>query len=188
MKFHVSGVCSAFSSNSVGTRVTGPETFRELLTDALRKHDPSGDRTPGQHFVSLPDGAAGLVSAGVARRADVPEDGYLVRVHRGRADCYAQRTYAAKATGVAAVVYTREAYARDPEVAADEMATVPADATHVIVAVLAFAGPKAPLSPYRFVANLAGGNRDAETYTADEIRALARDVVAYDNEWIVVAG
>lgn len=187
-KFHVSNVCSAFTPAPVGTKVTDAGAFTAALALAVAAHDPAGDRTPGQHFVMLPGDALATVSAGVARRADVPEDGYVVRVHRGRADCYAARPYAARATGLAAVVYTRDAYAADPQVTAEEVAGIPGDVTHVIVAVLAFAGPKAPLSPHRFVANLAGGNRDAATYSADEMRAMAREVIAYDDEWIVVAG
>ena len=187
-KFHVSSVCGAFAASPVGTKVLDAGAFTAALSVAVEAHDTAGDRTPGQHFITLPGDALATVSAGVARRADVPEDGYVVRVHRGRADCYAARPHAAKATGLAAVVYTRAAYAADPQVTAEEVATIPGDVTHVIVAVLAFAGPRAPLSPHRFVANLAGGNRDAATYTADEMRAMARDIAAYDDEWIVVAG
>lgn len=188
MRFHVSSVCGAFAAAPVGTKVTDAEAFTAALTAALAAHDPAGDRTPGQHFVTLPETALATVSAGVARRADVPEDGYVVRVHRGRAECFAARRWRARTEGLAAVVYTRDAYAADPQVTSDEVAAIPGDATHVIVAVLAFAGPRAPLSPHRFVANLAGGNKDASTYTADEMRAMAREIIAYDDEWIVVAG
>jgi hypothetical protein len=59
--------------------------------------------------------------------------------------------------------------------------------THVLVAVLAFAGPQSQLSPHRFAANLAGGNHEAQAWTADEIRAKAKDIMAYDNEWVTVA-
>jgi hypothetical protein len=55
------------------------------------------------------------------------------------------------------------------------------------VAVLAFAGPKAPLPPIRLVHNLAGGNKEAATWTADEIRAEAVEIRAYDETWAVVA-
>jgi hypothetical protein len=187
-KFAVSNVCSAFTPSPVGTKVTDAGAFTAALALAVEAHDTAGDRTPGQHFVTLPGDALATVSAGVARRADVPEDGYVVRVHRGRAECFAARRWRAPTAGLAAVVYTRAAYAADPQVTAAEAASIPGDATHVIVAVLAFAGPRAPLSPHRFVANLAGGNKDAATYTADEMRAMAREIIAYDDEWIVVAG
>jgi len=61
------------------------------------------------------------------------------------------------------------------------------DATHVVVAVLAAAGPKPPFSPFRLVANLAGGNNEAKKWTADEIRLTAVGVLAYDENWVVVA-
>ena len=107
-KFHVSSVCGAFAASPVGTKVLDAGAFTAALSVAVEAHDTAGDRTPGQHFITLPGDALATVSAGVARRADVPEDGYVVRVHRGRADCYAARPHAAKATGLAAVVYTRD--------------------------------------------------------------------------------
>jgi hypothetical protein len=55
------------------------------------------------------------------------------------------------------------------------------------VAVLAAAGRESPLSPYRFAWNLAGGNHEAETWTADEIRAKAKEIMAYDGKWSTVA-
>lgn len=185
MKFHIA--CGAFTPDPVGTKVLDPDAFLTILAAGVAAHDPAADRTPGQHFVRLPASALALVSAGVARRADVPEDGYIVRVHRGRADCYAARAHATAATGVAAVVYTAAAYQADPQVTPADVAEM-ADATHVVVAVLAFAGPASALSPYRLVANIAGGNRDAERYSADDMRALAREAIEYDREWIVVAG
>ena len=57
----------------------------------------------------------------------------------------------------------------------------------MLVAVLAFAGPKAPLSPYRLVHNLAGGNNEAAQWTADEIRAKALESKVYYDEWCTVA-
>lgn len=105
-----------------------------------------------------------------------------------------QRTRLAKRNGRAGtvVVYTREAYLADPDLQqpeeAEERARIEAsDATHVIVAVLAFAGPKSPLPPNTFLHNLAGGNHEALSWTADEIRSTAQQVKAYWNEWCVVA-
>jgi hypothetical protein len=56
------------------------------------------------------------------------------------------------------------------------------------VAVIASSGPESPLSPWRFVSNLAGGNREALDWTADEIRQKAQDVRDYWSEYEVVAG
>jgi hypothetical protein len=76
---------------------------------------------------------------------------------------------------------------RDPDVAYDDVARIE-NATHVLVAVLAYAGPAdPPLTPYRLVWNLGGGNREAALYTADEIRAKAKDCIDYDAYWAVVA-
>ena len=87
------------------------------------------------------------------------------------------------------VVYTREAHLADPDVVANptEAARISSDTTHVIVAVLASAGPSSPLTPFRLVANLTGGNVEALLWTADEIRARAREAFAYAAEWDVVA-
>jgi len=57
----------------------------------------------------------------------------------------------------------------------------------VLVAVLAFAGPKAPLTPHRLVKNLAGGNKEALLWSADEIRAKCAEAAGYWDEWCVVA-
>lgn len=184
--FVVSNICSAFETQTIGTKVTDPGAFLRVLSGALATYDPSKDRTPGQHFVALPDEALKYVSAGVGPRP-VNEHCYVVRLHRGHCSMFLRREYAATPTGVACVVYTVDAYKADPEVDQAEIASFPDGTTHVIVAVLAFAGPKAPLSPHRFVSNLAGGNRDALTYDADTIRAMAREIIAYSNDWSVVA-
>lgn len=75
---------------------------------------------------------------------------------------YLKRKFAARVEHGSAVVYTIDAYLNDPDVTdeeRDELARC--EYTHILVAVLASAGPKPPLGPYRFVHNLAGGNREA---------------------------
>lgn len=182
----VASVCGAFAPNgNVGTRVTNTSGFMTSLSLALRSYDTANDRVPGQHFVIVPE-AMPYVSAGVGRNEGRTADQYVVREHRGRMGAYLKRKYAAPVSGVAVVVYTRAAYMADPEVTPEEVAAL-GNATHVVVAVLGFAGPNPPLSPYRFVSNLAGGNNEAKTYTADEIRRMATDIKAYDDEWCVVA-
>lgn len=189
-QFQVSNVCTAFADQTIGTRVLDREAFFAILDVALEQHDSAKDRVPGQHYIVLPPEAATCVSAGVGIRVCNPAD-YVLRLHRGRVSAYLKRDeHAAQADSVAVVVYTREAYLADPDVAAD-----PAEArrirdhlaTHVVVAVLASIGPPSPLTPYRFVANLAGGNNEALTWTADQIRAKAAEVVAYADTWDVVA-
>ncbi|MBI4434843.1 hypothetical protein HY635_03475 [Candidatus Uhrbacteria bacterium] len=143
---------------------------------------------PGQHYIVLPREANKAVSAGVGRRTDSPES-YMLRVHRGRVSAYLNRYLAADVESVAVVVYTRKAYLADPDVQADpkEAERIGSAVTHVIVAVLASAGPNPPLTPFRFVANLAGGNNEALAWTADEIRAKALEIAAYADGWDVVA-
>ena len=189
MKIAVSNVCAALDTvlgkPVVGTKVTDPKGFFRVLSAALRSYNTDNDRVPGQHFVVVPE-AMPFVSAGVGRNGGHTADHYVVREHRGRMGAFLKRQYAAKTDGVAVVVYTKDAYMADPEVTPEEVAAL-GNATHVIVAVLGFAGPNPPLSPYRFVSNLAGGNNEAKTYTADDMRRMAKDIKAYDDEWCVVA-
>ena len=186
MRLGVSSVCSAFGSSVVGTRVTSPGDFLAAVAEGLRSHDTSGDRVKGQHFVRLPESAVGMVSAGVGRVEGHPAEHFVVREHRGEVSAYLRRSHAAKADGVAVVVYTLDAYRADPEVdmSAEDFGD---EVSHVIVAVLAFAGPQSPLTSRRLVSNLAGGNREALGWNADEIRSQAKAVDGYWSVWRVVA-
>lgn len=192
-QFQVSNVCSAFADRTIGTKVLDREAFFALLDAALEHYDTSDDRVPGQHYIVLPPEATTCVSAGVGYRTDNPND-YILRSHRGRVNAYLKRERLAQVSSVAVVVYTRGAYLADSDASTDPLeadfeGTRIRDsvATHVIVAVLASAGPPSPLTPYRFAANLAGGNNEALTWTADQIRAKAAEVVAYAHVWDVVA-
>lgn len=187
-QFEVSNVCTAFDRETIGTKVLRFEQFFTILDVALEQYDASKDRAPGQHYIVLPPEAAKHVSAGVGRRTG-NMNAYVLRSHRGRVSAYLKRFLAEPVESVAVIVYTRDAYLADPDVQANPMeaARIGSDVTHVIVAVLASAGPKSPLTPFRFAANLAGGNKEAEVWTADEIRARARDIVAYADDWDVVA-
>lgn len=178
-------ICSARSSEAIGSRVTHDHGFTKAAVAAIEAYDFSKAREPGQGFIFCPE-AVPFVSAGVGRRSKNPED-YVLRERRGVVSAYLKRALAAPATGCALIVYIMEAYLRDPDVTPEEASRVE-DATHVLVAVLAFAGPKdPPLSPYRFVWNLAGGNREAALWSAEEIRAKAKACIDYDNEWVAVA-
>lgn len=187
-QFEVSNVCTAFGRETIGTKVLRFEPFFTLLGAALEQHDPSRDRVPGQHYIVLSSEATKHVSAGVGRRSN-NMNAYVLRAHRGRVSAYLKRFLAEPVESVAVIVYTREAYLADPDVVANptEAARIVSDVTHVIVAVLASAGPPSPLTPFRFVANLAGGNNEALAWTADQIRAKAVEVVAYADDWDVVA-
>jgi hypothetical protein len=185
VKIAVSDICSALKSEAIGSRVIDDAGFTKAALAAIEAHDFSKDRVPGQGFIQCPE-AIPFVSAGVGPRSKDPKD-YVLREHRGIVSAYLKRHLAAPVTGCALVVYTRDAYLRDPDVTAEEAARVDT-ASHVLVAVLAFAGPESPpLPPYRFVWNLAGGNREAATWTADEIRSKAKAAIDYDNAWVTVA-
>lgn len=144
----------------------------------------------GQGFVGLPDAAKSFVTAGVGRRSKNPKD-YVVREHRGEVGLYLRRDSVPRADlvpdGVAAIVYTAEAFMADPQTSDEEKAAfVSAGYTHCLVTVLAFKGPKPPVGPDRFVFNLAGGNARYATLTGDEIRAEAKEVAEYFTTWCVV--
>lgn len=190
IKIETSSIVTAFQPRGViGSKIGfGKKAqFMAELDAAVAAHDTSTERVPGQAFVRLGERANDMVTAGVGRRVDDPS-AYAVRTHRGRCSAYLTRDYAEPVTGVACVVYSMAAYGLDPEVSKDEVATLEASgATHVLVAVIAFAGPASPLSPLRFVSNLAGGNKEAEVWTADEIRAKATEIYDYDCEWCAVA-
>ncbi|MFZ5365006.1 MAG: hypothetical protein ACOZBH_02295 [Patescibacteria group bacterium] len=181
-------IVSAFDETAVGTKVTDREGFLNAALAAITGHDFAAERVPGQGFIHCP-GAIPFVSAGVGLRTQDPAD-YVPRLYRGVVELFLRRSRAAEVKSCALVVYTREAYLADPDVLADAAETArvaKSDCTHVLVAILADAAPKAPLSPLRLVHNLAGGNREALGWTADEIREKAAESKAYHDKWCVVA-
>jgi len=190
IKFGVSCTCSSFDENTVGTKVLNETLFLNALEDAFEEHNASehADRIPGQHFVDIEmrPFLKTTLSSGVGRLEGKTPSDFVVREHRGECSAYLGRDSAEPFSGCAAVVYDLEAYAADPEV---DMAkeTFGSDVTHVIVAVLAFAGPASPLTYKRFAHNLGGGNKEALAWSADEIRAEADEVSEYWSEWAVVA-
>ena len=189
MRIANANILTAFDAASIGTKVTNPSGFRAHLADAVGSTDFGAQRVPGQAFLTLPEAAQRTVSAGVGKRTTNPGD-FVLREHRGKVAAFLKREHAAPVEGLAAVVYTAEAYLSDPDVAGDagEVERIQDEgATHVLVAVLAFAGPKAPLGPGRLVANLAGGNKEALVWGADEIRTKAEESNGYWAEWATVA-
>lgn len=186
LKFAFSDICSAASSEAIGSRITNDAGFCDAATKAILAYDFTAAREPGQGFIHCPE-AVTFVSAGVGPRSKDPRD-YVLREHRGIVSAYLKREFAAPVSGCALVVYTHDAYLRDPDVTPAEAARIKSSgATHVIVAVLAYAGPDSPLPPYRLAWNLAGGNREAALWTTDEIRQKAKAAIDYDNDWVTVA-
>ncbi|MFC1598536.1 hypothetical protein ACFL2U_00795 [Patescibacteria group bacterium] len=189
MKFEKSNIVTAFDNKTIGSKVTAPRSFLAALEQSLEEYDQSQARVPGQFFITLPEIAHTSVSAGVGERILNPDD-YVIREHRGQVNLYLKRTKAAPVESLAVVVYTKEAYLNDPDVQnePEEAKRITAsDAEYVIVAVLASSGPQAALTPHRFVHNLAGGNKEALVWTADEIRAKAEEIKDYHEKWCVVA-
>lgn len=186
IRLAAANIVTAFDLFTVGSKVTDPTSFMEVACRAIEAFDFEGQREPGQGFVMCGE-AVPFVSAGVGRKTLNPAD-YLHREYRGEVTSFLRREKAATVEGCALIVYTLKAYLADPDITPEEAARVTRlNPTHVLVAVLAFAGPKAPLSPYRLAHNLAGGNNEAAKWTADEIRAKAAESLAYDREWSSVA-
>ena len=182
-----SSILSALRPKALGSRVTNVPAFEGFLVDAISETDFDGQRVPGQAFIPMP-GAEKTVSCGLGRRTEDPKD-YAPRMHRGRVDCYLKRKCAAPTDSLAVVVYTAESYENDPQVDAREALAIRAQGgTHVLVAVLANpAGAENVVGPFRFVANLAGGNREYKLMGGKELRDLAKKVVQNDEKWCVVS-
>jgi hypothetical protein len=186
VKIILATIVTAFSPETIGTKVTDPAAFLAVLEKAVQKHNFMANRVPGQGFIDLPE-AVPFISSGIGKRLDNPE-AYVARSYRGRVDAYLKRAFAEPATGCAAIVYSFGAYAADPDVSAKETARArKEEATHILVAVLSFTAAGAAYGAHRFVANLAGGNKEALTWTADEIRQKAVETNKFETEWAVVA-
>jgi hypothetical protein len=189
MNILTSNICSAFSAEVIGSRVTNQQEFLNVLESAIAVHDASKDGVSGQHSITLSDVVFEFVSAGVGKRSVDPDD-YVLRNHRGRVLACLRRGKAAQVEAVVVIVYTCEAYLADPEVVNDsvEFSRVKeSDCTHVLVAVLASTGPRSPLTAHRFVSNLSGGNKEVLGWSIEEIRSKANEISAYWDEWDVVA-
>lgn len=189
IKVGISSIVTAFADATVGTKVIDREAFMSILVDAIAAYDFDGQKVPGQGFLPLPETAVATVSAGVGENTNNLDD-YIVRENRGVVGAYLRREKAAKADSVAAVVYTAAAYFADPQVSEEERNRIKdSGATHVLVAVLASAGPKSQVTYKRFVENLAGGNREyaPDATSVEALAALANEVATYHKQWCVVA-
>lgn len=187
IKLSLSDIVTAYQSQAIGSRVLNAEAFNALLVQAIVSHDPTTDRQAGQHYIKLPIEACQYVSAGIGPASRDPNH-YVLRFHREKVSAYLKREFAAPTESVAAVIYTLEAYLKDPDATPEESARIMSEnPTHVVVAILASTGQPSPLTPFRLVHNLAGGNLEALKYTADEIRAKAKESLAFHNAWSTVA-
>lgn len=175
-----------FTPEAIGTFVRAPVSLQRDIEMALETYEFPEN---GQGFVSLPESAWANVLPGVARRTTNPED-YKNALHRGKVGQFLRRDLVAlpALSGVAAIVYTREAFLADPQTSDEEkQAFIEAGYTHVWVTTLAFAGPKPPVTSWRFVVNLAGGNAAYAEMTKEKLVEMAQSIEAYEAEWAVVA-
>lgn len=180
----VSSVCSAFDDETIGSKVVHERklAFLDLLEREVQR---STFNMLGHCVVDLPTVANDMVGCGYGPASPHPSD-YVMRSHRRHVSAYLRRDLAFPTKNVSAVVYTKAAALADPDIDAQEYERISrSTASHVLVAVLASDGRKATLSPYRFVMNLAGGNRSALAWTADEIRAVAREIAANEQTSVV---
>jgi hypothetical protein len=191
MNIGFSNICTAAQDKAVGSRIFTDQhgAFLHHLAQAIAAFPfpPSG-----QAKINVPEGTH-TASCGVAHRRDVPFEGYHIVEYREGPSLFADRQHAAKTERLQVVVYTQKAYAADPDCTPQEVERCK-DYDYIVVAVLASAGPEPPLSAYRFVHNLAGGNNEFKPengYTLAKALAKAidqaKEIVAYGRDWITVA-
>lgn len=179
--FQSADICTAFEGRCIGSKVTNTSRFLDLLEEAVERHDTSKDRVPGQMFLKLPEEANQYVSCGVGLSSP-DESAYCLRSYRGKVSAFLLRQYALPTTSVAVVLYTLDAALNDPDATEEENERLKRiNPKYVVVAVLASSGAPPQLSPHRFTANLAGGNHEAQVWTADEIRQKAKDIMSADH-------
>ena len=184
MKFGISKICSAFEDQAIGSRVLNRGGFLAALEIAVSDHASNKvDWVLGQHTVSMPESVNSLVSSGVGLCAGVTPDDFVLREHRGVVSAYLRRDRAIQPhEDIKVIVYTAAAYVADPEVDPSEFEG--SDVSHVIVAVLA---GSSPLTPARFVSNLAGGNMEAVLWGLEEVTDKSKEIDGYWKKWRVVA-
>lgn len=159
IKLAISDICTAFQEyNVIGTKAK--EGFDlTLLHQPILEHDTAGDKVAGQHYIVLDESFHQYFSPGDGPKSDNPND-YTILVHREGPKMFLCRKGGVETKSLAMVVYTLTAYLNDPDITPQEAERV-FGATHVIVAMLGSSvAEKSPVTPYRFVHNLAGGNHE----------------------------
>jgi hypothetical protein len=177
INFSISDIFTGLNQYSIGSKIVDLNKFLSHLRKVTEEHDFESDSVPGQALLAMPQEAVKTVTGGDGFRTRDLND-YVIRKHRGNVGLYLKRYRAENPKSLSVVIYTKEAYLRDPDIAGNEAQKISnEDPSHIIVAVLASVSEKTPpLSPYRFVHNLAGGNLEALKWTADEIRDKAKEI------------
>jgi hypothetical protein len=194
IKMLVSEICTAFNEAAIGSRVLAERfhDFLEILTNTIGEHKfPES----GQAKILLPAVTNEMVSCGVAKRANLTANDFVAREYRGKVSLFAKREFAAKTESIFAIVYTVEAYLKDPDLTPQEAARMAMKQyTHVLVALLAHAGPKdVPYGSRVLVHNIAGGNNEfiPKTKPGDLEKGVDLTLVGHDlrmlHRWIELA-
>ncbi|MHA2068884.1 MAG: hypothetical protein ACXABY_31360 [Candidatus Thorarchaeota archaeon] len=198
VRLTVANICSAFDVLTIGSKFRSPAIYAGVCKAIARHSFPEN----GQDVIEAPE----LISMVRSGDAPVPkeqeEEHFVLRLYRGRVSRYLHASFAEKVEvkSCRLVVQTKEAYLKDPDCCGDKEAGIPRDqeefdrindmdCTHVLVALLASGRPvESTVSPYRFVANLSGGNNDYLGYTKEELVNIARKVKENaDLAWCQVA-
>ena len=194
MKIMISDICQAFNENGVGSKVK-PEMhthFKKALVYAILNHDFSKDKFPGQSIVELPKTVNDCVFPGTWVRGSKDPNDYVLRSYRGEVGMYMKRTSEMKTHRISCVVYSKEAYEKDPDFDEHEAMHVGdffgREGGFVLVAVLADCDCiKSTVSYSRFVKNLGGANNEYSKMDKLEVVELAKKVVSYRSKYIGVA-
>ena len=183
-------IWQAYSPNAIGSKVPAESIvpFDRVLKEAIASHDPSKDWAEGQHMVAFPKEHLHLLSCGVGERTDNPDD-YVIRNWRGRVSLFLKREKALPCAYANVIVYTKDALLKDPQLPESERENIEAcNATHYLIALLSNGeGVPNSHSLYRFVDCLAGGNNEADAWSLEDIKNLAKDARDYADKWAVVA-
>jgi hypothetical protein len=180
IKFGISYcAASAFEDATVGSKVIDSPAFFSYLEEAL----PNINRK----YVPMLEESFKTTLGGVGKIPTLmsPEKSQ-VATHRKEKGLYLAREYACEVSGLGVIVYTYDEYANDAQGVPHDLAKMEG-CTHVIVAVLAAAGPEPPVSPKRFLANIAGGNKDFMGLTYAEYAEMAEEVLDYAECYMPVA-
>lgn len=193
MEIEIANIVTAFKKETIGTKVLDYDKFYQNLRKAINDFDWTQCKTPGQAVVDLvpySNGDLSYVSGGIGKKTVNPYN-YVIRSYREGPHMFLKREFAEPPTSLKVVLYTKEAYLNDPDVINDKKEWDLFNALgckYVIVAILASV-VDSYVSPYRFVANLAGGNRDYEEgkMTYKQLVELAKRVKQFSDSWITVA-
>jgi hypothetical protein len=193
-KIMVSDICKAFNDKAVGSKIllNFRANFWLELDKAIEAHDFSTGLVKGQAVIDLPKKVNDWVSAGTWKRGSKDPKDYVLRQYRGEVGMYLKRRPEMKSVRVRCVVYTTDAYKKDPDFTKDEARQLKKffgkEEGYVLVAVLGDPDRNLSTVSYsRFVKNLAGANNEYKVMSKDEVVALAQKVVDYRSKYMGVA-